>query len=79
MKEMIANYEEERQAKIVPNEPFCPVCETILTEDDCFDHEYDGYSLERLCVGHCPKCGENYQWREVFFYSGHSQLEKSED
>lgn len=79
MKEMIAEYEEENQAKVVQDEPACPACDVVLDEDDCFDHIYGGSYMERLCVGHCPRCEENYQWREVSFFGGHSHLEKSED
>lgn len=79
MKEMIAEYEEENQVKVVQDEPRCPTCGDALDEDDCYDHIYCGSYMERLCFGTCPSCGNTYQYREVFFYGGHSHLEKSED
>ena len=79
MKEMIAEYEEENETRVISGEPACPVCGATLDEEDCFDHNYGGSYMERLCVGYCPNCDEGYQWREVFFFGGHSMVEKSED
>ena len=79
MKEMILEYEEENNTPVILNEPTCVTCGDTLDEDDCYDHNYGGSYMERLCIGTCPSCGNTYQYREVFFYGGHSHLEKSED
>jgi hypothetical protein len=79
MKEMIAEYEEENEVKVIDGEPTCPTCGEVIDEEDCYDHIYGGSYMERLCVGTCPSCGNTYQYCEVFFYGGHSKVEKSED
>lgn len=79
MKEMIAEYEEENQQKVTQDEPRCPICGTVLDEDDCYDHIYGGSYMERLLVGSCPNCDTCYQWKEVFFYGGCVDVQKSED
>ena len=78
MDEMIAKYEREMYP-MKKGVAVCPTCGGELEEDDCFDHEYNGDSMERLVYGHCPYCGNSYQWREVFFFGGHSKIEKTED
>lgn len=78
MEELIAKYEREMYP-MQKGVAVCPVCGAELEEDDCFDHEYNGDSVERLIVGYCPHCEEGYQWREVFFFGGCSKIEKTED
>ena len=79
MKAMIVNYEEDNECKVTRDEPICPDCDITLNEDDCYDHAFEGYYVERLCYGTCPNCGKSYQYKEVFFYGGHSQLKPTED
>lgn len=79
MREMVTEYEEENEIKIIHDEPICPTCGDTLNEDDCYDHNYGGSYMERVCVGTCPSCGNTYQYREVFFYGGYSKIEKFED
>ena len=77
MDELIAEYENEMYPLNKGNAT-CPVCGDVLDEEDCYDHEYNGNSMERLVVGVCPSCKNHYQWREVFFFHGHSNVEQTD-
>lgn len=46
----------------------CPVCNTPLNEIDCFDETGDNTTLLRFCVGECPCCEKEYQYKEVFYF-----------
>lgn len=52
----------------------CPHCGTTLEEDDCYDTSFDGSTAVRYIVGHCPKCEREYQWKELFEYTGCDEL-----
>lgn len=43
--------------------PFCPNCGRLLECDDTYDVEYNEEGIILYQVGHCPRCGKDYQWR----------------
>ena len=48
--------------------PQCPSCKVNLVEDDVID-TYTGLDdggLDLFCVGHCPRCNKEYEWRQHF-------------
>ena len=46
----------------------CPVCGLVLEVDEIYDDIYDKEKREENWYGHCPKCGKNYHWTNVFAY-----------
>lgn len=74
---MIRAYEADSQRILTNFQAKCPECGDYLEEDDCFDTITSTSWVEHLIVGHCPTCEKDYQWRNVFFYSGVSDLHES--
>lgn len=57
----------------------CPHCECDLFIDDCFDIEYDsGKNISHL-AGHCPECGKNFRWKEVYLFDRIEDLVEDND
>lgn len=71
---MIRAYEADSQRILTNFQAKCPECGDYLEEDDCFDTITANSWVEHLIVGHCPTCEKDYQWRNVFFYAGISDL-----
>ena len=46
----------------------CPYCDCDLYTDDCFDIEYDSGENISHWVGHCPECGKDFRWEEVYLF-----------
>lgn len=46
----------------------CKKCNVELVEDDLLDIEFplNANHLVTFSIGHCPKCGTNYQWEQHF-------------
>lgn len=47
-------------------EPVCPICGCSLNEIDCFDTSFDFDEVVRYCVGECPACEKEFQYKELF-------------
>ena len=47
-------------------EPVCPICGDTLTENECYDFTADESEAIRFCVGECPSCGKEFQYRDIF-------------
>jgi endogenous inhibitor of DNA gyrase (YacG/DUF329 family) len=58
------------------NEPICPACGDTLESFKTIDSYRDEDSAKYLCLGYCPTCGKEYQWREVYFFSHIKDLEE---
>lgn len=56
--------------------PPCPKCGCALEEDDCFDIVSTGVGLDSLCVGHCPTCSTDYQWRKKYLFNGFDEIKE---
>jgi hypothetical protein len=54
--------------------PSCPKCGSALVEDDCIDMVSTDAGLDGLCVGYCPSCNVNYQWRKKFTFEGFDRV-----
>lgn len=74
---MIRAYEADSQRILTNFQAKCPNCGDYLEEDDCFDTITSTSWVEHLIVGHCPTCEKDYQWHNVFFYGGISDLHES--
>lgn len=46
----------------------CPHCGEEIEEDDRIDISVDDDYVECKMVGHCPECGRNYSWYELYQY-----------
>ena len=44
----------------------CTKCGCDLETDDVMDMDHEGSYISCFVVGHCPECGANYQWTELF-------------
>lgn len=59
--------------------PTCTECGVELEYDDTLDIDvYDG-DVRSVNVGHCPECGQTYQWTEVYEFDRFENLEPCED
>ena len=76
---MIRAYEADTNRILTNFNAKCPDCGDFLEEDDCYDTITTSSWVEHLIVGHCPTCDKSYQWRNVFLYTGISELEESEE
>ena len=55
--------------------PICPICGTILEEDDCYDADFCEDRYIAHIIGYCSKCKKNYKWKKIFDFSENSNLE----
>lgn len=47
----------------------CPHCDCDLFVDDCYDNKYYNCGENVSCwTGHCPECGKNFRWKEVYLF-----------
>lgn len=58
-------------------EPVCPLCKIDIERIDTIDSYEDISAVEYLCIGQCPSCGKEYQWREVYEFSHIKGLEEN--
>lgn len=58
------------------SEPICPKCGDTIEQFVTFEEFYDDEVFELLVGGECPKCGQQYSWREVYRYYGVKELEE---
>ena len=56
--------------------PMCGICNTDLWFDDTVDQWSDEDVVEMKNIGHCPKCGKKYRWRDIYKYSHYEDLEE---
>jgi uncharacterized protein with PIN domain len=56
--------------------PECLECKTELEFDDTVDIYADSDIVIFYEVGHCPKCGKEYKWRDVYNFSHFEDLEE---
>ena len=56
--------------------PQCPECEVELDFDDTIDEWCNGDVIELKEVGHCPKCGKEYKWKDVYNWHHFEDLEE---
>ena len=56
--------------------PQCPECEVELDFDDTIDEWCNGDVIELKKVGHCPNCGKEYKWKDVYSWYYFEDLEE---
>lgn len=56
--------------------PICKVCDLDIWFDDTIDQWSDEDIVEMKNIGHCPKCGKKYKWRDIYQYSYYTDLEE---
>ena len=44
----------------------CSKCGGLIEHDDTYDISFGEDYLVYYCVGHCTKCGAEFQWQEEF-------------
>lgn len=57
----------------------CPHCDYDLFIDDCIDNEYDSGKNISYWVGHCPECGKNFRWKEIYLFDRIEDLVEDDD
>ena len=57
--------------------PECTKCGTELEYDATYDQESDSEEVILYEVGHCPKCGKKYKWRDEYHFSHFTNLEEA--
>lgn len=56
--------------------PECKYCNVELELDDTIDEDADESEVAMKEVGHCPKCGKDYKWFDIYKYSHYRDLEE---
>ena len=56
--------------------PECLNCKTEIEFDDTVDTWADESIVEMKNTEHCPKCGKQYKWRDIYEYSHFKDLEE---
>lgn len=56
--------------------PECLECKVELEFDDTVDTYADGDIVIFYEIGHCPKCGKKYKWKDVYNFSHFEDLEE---
>lgn len=54
--------------------PKCNYCNTQLEIDDSCDIQFEDNQYRDINYGHCPKCGAEYQWEEIYTYQSFENL-----
>ena len=54
----------------------CIKCGGIIECDDVFDQMTYADRHIDYCCGHCRKCDTEYQWKEVYEYTGQEDLQE---
>lgn len=44
----------------------CPKCSGIIEHDDTYDSCSGEDYMINYCIGHCTKCGAEFEWKEEF-------------
>ena len=57
----------------------CPHCDCDLFIDDCIDNEYDSGKNISSWIGHCPECGKNFRWKEIYLFDRIEDLVEDDD
>ena len=52
----------------------CPHCGATLEEDDCYDQSIYSDHAVKYMYGHCPDCGKEYQWKELYEFTQYDEL-----
>lgn len=55
----------------------CPHCDCDLFVDDYYDNDnesYRGGEAIACWTGHCPECGKNFKWKEVYLFDRIEEL-----
>lgn len=58
--------------------PECKICGTELEFDDTTDQYSDADIVIFYELGHCPKCGKDYKWKDKYNFSHYEDLEEVE-
>ena len=56
--------------------PECKYCNVELEFDDTVDQYSDADIVIFYEVGHCPKCGKDYKWKDKYKFSDFEDLEE---
>ena len=56
--------------------PECKYCNVELEFDDTIDEDTDESEVAMKEIGHCPKCGKDYVWFDIYKYSHYKGLEE---
>ena len=52
----------------------CDYCNTQLKVDKSYDVQFEDNRYRDINYGHCPKCGAEYQWEEIYVYQDFENL-----
>ena len=52
----------------------CDYCNTQLQVDESYDVQPEPNQYRDKVYGHCPKCGAEYQWEEIYTYQSFEHL-----
>ena len=55
----------------------CPIChEGDIEEDDCYDWDHGDSAITCYYVGHCLKCGRDFQWQRIYKFDHMTPFEE---
>lgn len=54
--------------------PRCDHCYAQLQVDESYDVQPEPKQYRDKVYGHCPKCGAEYQWEEIYTYQSFENL-----
>lgn len=54
----------------------CPKCGGSIVWDDTFDQSTCDNRHIDYCCGHCVNCDTDYQWKEVYEFTGQEDLQE---
>ena len=60
-------------------ETCCPHCGVELYYDDEYNSSYDGSRYESYWRGHCPACGTEFKWKEIYLFDRVENFEEMEN
>ena len=52
----------------------CDICYAQLQVDESYDIQPEPNQYRDKVYGHCPKCGAEYQWEEIYTYQSFENL-----
>ena len=57
----------------------CPVCGGDLEEEDVIETWVEDEIYVELCVGSCPDCGREFQWKNNYYqrFEGISEIKEN--
>ena len=56
--------------------PECLKCKVELEFDDTVDTWANADYVEMKNIGHCPKCGKLYKWKDIYHFTEFEDLEE---